>query len=100
MTYWPSPLTSGKQPSITPLITSPLSGGSANGPPRLVALMLGSARLLRLQALHQRHYRFVPLFDYISGEANVMADACNRLWHLSDSQLLAHFSLHYPQSRP
>jgi hypothetical protein len=59
-----------------------------------------AARLLRLQALHQHHYRYVPLFDYIGGETNAMADACSRLWHLSDSQLLAHFALHYPQSRP
>jgi hypothetical protein len=43
MTYWPNPLTSGKQPSTTPLITSPLSGGSAKGPPCLVALRLGSS---------------------------------------------------------
>jgi hypothetical protein len=34
-----------------------------------------TARLLRLQALHQRHYRYVPLLDYIGGEANAMADA-------------------------
>jgi hypothetical protein len=26
-----------------------------------------AARLLRLQALHQRHYRYIPLFDYIGG---------------------------------
>jgi hypothetical protein len=51
-----------------------------------------TARLLRLQALHQHHYRYIPLFDYIGGEANAMADDCSRLWHLSDSQLLAHFA--------
>jgi hypothetical protein len=58
------------------------------------------ARLLRLQALHQRHYQYIPLFDYIGGEANAMADDCSRLWHLSNSQLLAHFACHYPQSQP
>jgi hypothetical protein len=38
-----------------------------------------TARLLRLQALHQRHYRYVPTFDYIAGEATVVEDACSRL---------------------
>ena len=28
-----------------------------------------------------------------------MADACSRLWHLTDSQLLAYFNLHYPQAQ-
>jgi hypothetical protein len=56
--------------------------------------------LLRLQSLHQRHYHYVPLFDYITGEANAMVDACSRMWHLSDSQLLAYFDSTFPQSRP
>jgi hypothetical protein len=38
--------------------------------------------MLRLQSLHQRHYRHVPLFGYIVGEVNTMADACSRMWHL------------------
>jgi hypothetical protein len=38
-----------------------------------------TARLLRLQALHQHHYRYIPLFDNIAREANAMADACSRL---------------------
>jgi hypothetical protein len=59
-----------------------------------------TARLLRLQSLHQRHYRYVPLFDYIVGEANAMADACSRLWHLSNTELLAYFELNFPQNRP
>ena len=29
-----------------------------------------------------------------------MADDPSRLWHLSDSQLVAHFNLHYPQAKP
>ena len=33
-----------------------------------------AAFLLRLQALHQRYYRYVPLRDYIPGPINVMAD--------------------------
>jgi hypothetical protein len=59
-----------------------------------------AARLLRLQALHQRHHRYVTTFDYIPGPANAMADDCSRLWNLTDSQLLAHFNLVYPQNRP
>jgi hypothetical protein len=59
-----------------------------------------AARLLRLQALHQRHHRYVPTFDYIPGPANAMADDCSRLWNLTDSQLLVHFNLVYPQNRP
>jgi hypothetical protein len=59
-----------------------------------------TARLLRLQSLHQRHYRYVPLFDYIAGAASTMADDCSRLWHLSDAQLIAHFAALYPQSQP
>jgi hypothetical protein len=51
-----------------------------------------AARLLRLQALHQRHYRYVPTYDYIPGPANAMADDCSRLWNLTDSQLLVHFN--------
>jgi hypothetical protein len=37
-----------------------------------------ASRLLRLQALHKRHHRYVPLFDYIPGEANAMSDDCSR----------------------
>jgi hypothetical protein len=55
-------------------------------------------RPLHLQALHQCHYHYVPLFDYIAGEA--MADVCSRLWHLSDAHLLAYFELTFPQNRP
>jgi hypothetical protein len=58
------------------------------------------AYLLRLQAVHQRHYRYLPRLAHIKGEHNVMADDCSRLWHLSDDQLLTHFALHYPQSEP
>jgi hypothetical protein len=59
-----------------------------------------AARLLRLQTLHQRHHRYVPTFDYIPGPASAMADDCIRLWNLTDSQLLVHFNLVYPQNRP
>jgi hypothetical protein len=62
---------------------------SSNGP---------TIRIMCLQSLHQRHYRYVPLFDFIAGGATTMADDCSRLWNLSDSQLLAHFATLYPQS--
>jgi hypothetical protein len=59
-----------------------------------------TAGLLCLQSLHQQHYRYVPLFDYIAGEANAMADACSHMWHLSDSQLLAYFEATFMQGQP
>jgi hypothetical protein len=58
------------------------------------------AYLLRLQAIHQRHYRYLPRLAHIPGDANVMADDCSRLWGLSDSELLTHFRHHYPQTEP
>ena len=59
-----------------------------------------SAYLLRLQALHQRHYCYHSKISQIAGTANVMVDDCSRLWHLTDKQLLTHFNLHYPQNLP
>ena len=59
-----------------------------------------AAYLLRLAALHQRHHRYLAQHDYIPGPSNVMADDCSRLWHLTDTQLLAHFESHYPQRQP
>jgi hypothetical protein len=56
--------------------------------------------LICLQSLHQRHYHYVILFNYIAGETNAMADTCSRLWYLSDDQLLAYFELTFPQNRP
>jgi hypothetical protein len=58
------------------------------------------AYLLRLQALHQRHHRYVPLHDFIPGVANVMADDCSRLFNLTDSQFLSHFNSSFPQTWP
>lgn len=55
------------------------------------------AYLLRLGALHQRRYRYVPQHDHIPGKVNVMADDASRLWHLSDADLLTHFASTYPQ---
>ena len=58
------------------------------------------AYLLRLQAIHQRHYRYLARLAHINGEKNVMADDLSRLWKLSDTELLTHFELFYPQSEP
>jgi hypothetical protein len=57
-----------------------------------------AAYLLRLNSLHQRHFRYLSQADYIPGPANAMADDCSRLWHLSDSQLLSYFNSTYPQT--
>jgi hypothetical protein len=56
--------------------------------------------LLRLAALHHRHFRTLHTYDHIAGTANVMADQASRLWDLSDTELLAHFASHYPQEKP
>ena len=56
------------------------------------------AYLLRLNALHQRHYRYVPQHSFIAGKANVMADDASRRWDLTDSALIAHFNSLYPQN--
>ena len=58
------------------------------------------AYLLRLNSIHQRHYRYNSYASYIPGPANGMADDPSRLWHLSDSQLLTHFDSTYPQELP
>ena len=59
-----------------------------------------AAYLLRLQALHQRHHRYYPVYAHLAGTRNVMADDCSRHWHLSDDDLLTHFCTHYPQATP
>ena len=56
--------------------------------------------LLRLQAMHQRLHRYQSRSFYVPCAANQMADDCSRLWHLSDSDLLAYFNATYPQERP
>jgi hypothetical protein len=59
-----------------------------------------AAYLLRLNALHQRGFRYRATIDYLPGPLNVMADDASRLWHLPDDALLAHFNLLYPQTVP
>jgi hypothetical protein len=59
-----------------------------------------AAYLLRCLALHQRHYRYLRRDFFIPGISNCMADDCSRLFHLSDSALLAYFTAKYPQPRP
>jgi hypothetical protein len=56
------------------------------------------AYLLCLQSIHQRFHRYRPDTVYLPGPLNVMSDDCSRLWHLSDSQLLAYFNATYPQT--
>ena len=59
-----------------------------------------SAYLLRLQAMHQRVFRYQQRTFYLPGDANGMADDCSRLWHLSDAELVSYFNTHYPQPMP
>jgi hypothetical protein len=59
-----------------------------------------AAYLCRLSSLHQRSERYYHSVHFIPGVANSMADDASRCWHLSDSQLLAHFESRYPQSLP
>ena len=59
-----------------------------------------AAYLLRLQGLHQRHFRYVPLRDYIPGDCNRMSDICSRRWDLTDDALLSLFNSEFPQKRP
>jgi hypothetical protein len=59
-----------------------------------------AAYLLRMNSLHQRHFRYLSKSGYIAGDANVMADDCSRLWHLTDSQFVAYFNSRYPQKKP
>ena len=59
-----------------------------------------AAYLLRLQAMHQRVFRYQQRTFYLPGDANGMADDCSRLWHLSDEELVRHFNVQYPQPRP
>ena len=56
-----------------------------------------AASLLRIQAHHQRHFRYIPLHNFLPGNLNQMSNDASRLWTLSDTQFLAHFTSHYPQ---
>jgi hypothetical protein len=57
------------------------------------------AYLLRLNALHQRRFRYVPQHAYIAGTANVMTeDDASRCWDLSDPAFLTYFNSTYPQT--
>jgi hypothetical protein len=58
------------------------------------------AYIIRLQTLQQRHHRYIPLHDFIPGVANVLTNDCSLLFHLADSQLLAHFDSSFPQTIP
>ena len=55
------------------------------------------AHLLRLFGIHQRFHRYIPRHDYVPGKLNPLADDSSRMFHLTDSALLSHFNLSYPQ---
>ena len=65
-----------------------------------VTSVTAPTRLLRLQAVHQRHHRYVPRHDFIAGIDNKLADDASRLTHLSDFEFLSHFNTKYPQKLP
>ena len=56
--------------------------------------------LLRLQAVHQRHHRYVPRHDFVSGADNYISEVPSCSSALSDYQLLAFLNLNFPQSQP
>ena len=58
-----------------------------------------AAYLLRLQALHTRQHRYIPVHDFIPGHLNRLADEASRRFHLSDTDILTHFNTHYTQPR-
>ena len=57
-----------------------------------------AAYLLRLLALHRRHYRYSTAISHLAGILNGMADDCSRLWELTDDEFLRHMNLTYPQA--
>ena len=75
--------------------------------PALVRCVKGSvtsdaaaAYLLRVNSMHQRHHRYLAVYDHINGPSNCMADDASRLFSLSDRTFLSHFEQHYPQPQP
>jgi hypothetical protein len=56
------------------------------------------AYLLRYNALHQRHHRYLARHHYIPGPVNAMADAASRRWDLSDTDFLTFFQHSFPQA--
>ncbi len=61
---------------------------------------LDDMQMNRLGSLQIRLRVTGPVATIGPCEHHVMADDCSRLWHLSDTQLLTHFALHYPQTKP
>jgi hypothetical protein len=57
-----------------------------------------TAYLLRIQALHQRHFQYHPTFDHIAGTANAMADIASHHFDLSDTELLSLLNSRFPQT--
>ena len=58
-----------------------------------------AAYLLRLQALHARQYRYVPLHDFIPGHLNRMADEASRRTSYNQTELLTLFNSQFPQPK-
>jgi hypothetical protein len=58
-----------------------------------------AAEVLRVQAMHRRYHRYVRLHDYLPGPLNGEADDASRFQDLTNTQFLAYFSKHYPQTQ-
>jgi hypothetical protein len=59
-----------------------------------------AAYLLRLQAIYQRHHRYLPQQDFFPGKVNLVADLTTRSWETSDFALVSLLNLHFPQTQP
>ncbi len=65
-----------------------------------VATPGAASYLCQLSSDHQREHRYCPLTAYIPGPANVMADDCSRLVHLTNDAFRTHMNQSYPQAEP
>ena len=69
----------------TPAVSWALRGSVSHNNP--------ASYLLRLLALHRRHYRYTSLIAHVPGRHNAIANNFSRLCHLTDKQLLSHLLL-------
>jgi hypothetical protein len=58
------------------------------------------AYFLHPHALHQRYHHYLPLHNLVPVVVNVLSDQCSHHFHLTDSELLAHFNSSFPQTMP
>ena len=56
------------------------------------------AYLLWRSAYHQRHFRYLHKYLYVSGPTHAMENNCSCSFYLSEPQLLNYFNVVYPQN--